>query len=289
MRRLKLTASLLVVAVAAALAVFALPAAAITDGELDGDGHPYVGLMVAQDDQGNPLWRCTGTLMSDTVFMVAGHCTEAPAAHVEIWFDSGPIDLDENYVSKSAGGDGCDDAAVTGYPCIGDVGGMPYTHPQYNPNAFFLYDLGVVKLDGDGYEMSTYGALPELDSLDSLKKGTKNGAKFTSVGYGLQRAFPDAASWKDEAERVRMVSHPKLIQVNVKGQVGDFALTLSNNAKTGGTCFGDSGGPNFLESSNVVAGVTSYGKNWTCGGQGGVYRVDRADDLAWLATFGLTP
>jgi len=40
------------------------------------------------------------------------------------------------------------------------------------------------------------------------------------------------------------------------------------------------GGPNFVGQSNVIAGVTSYGLNWTCGGTGGVYRVDRADDLA---------
>ncbi len=63
-------------------------ASAVTDGELDGDGHPYVGLMVAQDADGNPLWRCSGTLLSSTLFLTAGHCTEAPAAHVEIWFDS---------------------------------------------------------------------------------------------------------------------------------------------------------------------------------------------------------
>ncbi len=57
---------------------------------------------------------------------------------------------------------------------------------------------------------------------------------------------------------------------------------LSNNASTGGTCFGDSGGPNFLTHSNIVAGVTSFGINGNCAGTGGVYRVDRADDLAWL-------
>ena len=37
------------------------PAAAVTDGELDGNGHPYVGLMVAQTADGTPLWRCSGT------------------------------------------------------------------------------------------------------------------------------------------------------------------------------------------------------------------------------------
>ena len=62
--------------------------AQITDGVLDGNGHPYVGLMVAQDAKGKPLWRCSGTLLSSQLFLTAGHCTEAPAAHVEIWFQA---------------------------------------------------------------------------------------------------------------------------------------------------------------------------------------------------------
>ena len=72
--------------------------------------------------------------------------------------------------------------------------------------------------------------------------------------------------------------------------MGDFSLLLSNNASTGGTCFGDSGGPNFLGDSNVVAGVTSFGLNGNCAGTGGVYRVDRGWNLDWLESeFGITP
>lgn len=243
-------------------------ASAVTDGELDGDGHPYVGLMVAQGADGKPLWRCSGTLVSPTLFLTAGHCTESPAAHAEIWFAA---DVQSGIPAN-------------GYPNTGDVGGTTYTHPQYDPDAFYLHDLGVVELDEPVY-MSTYGVLPELDSLDALtpRRGQKD-LTFTAVGYGLQASFPDAASWKEQAERVRMVSHPKLLQINT-GFTGDGSLLLSNNARTGGTCFGDSGGPNFVGDSNVVAGVTSFGMNGTCAGTGGVYRVDRADDLDWLATF----
>ena len=253
-------------AAAALLATaLAVPATAITDGAPDGTGHPYVGLMVAQTAAGAPLWRCSGTLISPTLFLTAGHCTEAPAAHVEIWFDA---DVQSGIPAN-------------GYPNTGDVGGTPYTHPQYNPAAFYLYDLGVVVLD-EPMDMSAYGALPGLDQLDSLK--VRRSTTFTSVGYGLQKAFPDAAAWKEVAIRERMVAHPHLLQINT-GFTGDGSLVLSNNANTGGTCFGDSGGPNFLGDSNVVAGVTSFGLNSTCGGTGGVYRVDRADDLTWLATF----
>lgn len=248
------------------LVIAASPILAITDGEPDGEGHPYVGLMVAQDANGKPLWRCSGTLLSPTLFLTAGHCTEAPAASAEIWFDA---DMQTN-------------AAAKGYPYTGQASGTTYTHPQYDPNAFFRYDLGVVVLDAP-VVMDEYGALPGLNQLDALAK--RRGQKdltFTAVGYGLQKSFPDAASWKDQAFKVRMIAHPKLIQINVPGSVGDFSLLLSNNANTGGTCFGDSGGPNFIGDSNVVGGVTSFGKNGTCGGTGGVYRVDKADDLNWL-------
>jgi secreted trypsin-like serine protease len=258
--------ALVALGAAAMLAASATTAHAVTDGQLDGDGHPYVGLMVAQAADGTPLWRCTGTLLSPTLFLTAGHCTEAPAAHVEIWFDADVTD-----------------AVAQRYPNTGDVGGTPYTHPQYDPNAFYLYDLGVVVLD-EPYETvgDEYGELPELNELDALaRKRGKQDVTFTAVGYGLQESFPDAAAWKEDNKRVRYVATPKLNQIN-GGIVGDYALLLSNNAHTGGTCFGDSGGPNFIGTSNVLAGVTSFGLNSTCGGTGGVYRVDRADDLDWL-------
>ncbi len=54
------------------LLLSAQPAAAITGGELDGEGHPNVGLLVADID-GVPAWRCTGTLIAPRVFLTAGH------------------------------------------------------------------------------------------------------------------------------------------------------------------------------------------------------------------------
>ena len=251
------------------LALVVSPVGAVTDGEPDGNGHPYVGLMVAQTAAGAPLWRCSGTLLSPTLFLTAGHCTEAPAAHVEIWFDA---DVESGIPAN-------------GYPFNGDVGGTPYTHPDYNPNAFFFRDLGVVVLD-EPVVMPSYGALPGLNQLDAMK--TKRGQQnqmFTSVGYGLQESFPDAAAWQENNVRVRMVAHPHLIQINVPGFTGDFSILLSNNANTGGTCFGDSGGPNFIGNSNVVGGVTSFGINGNCAGTGGVFRVDRSWSLDWVNSF----
>jgi hypothetical protein len=219
--------------------------------------------MVAIDADGNPLWRCSGTLISPTLFLLAGHCTEAPAARAEIWFDA---DVDSGIPGN-------------GYPFNGDVGGTVFTHPQYDTNQFFLHDLGVVVLD-EPFESpnGVYGVLPALGVLDRLarRRGLQD-VTFTAVGYGLQQINPAFI----EAERVRMFSSPHLIQIN-GGIVGDFSVLLSNNHATGGTCFGDSGGPNFIGNSNIIGGVTSFGLNGTCGGTGGVYRVDRADDLDWL-------
>lgn len=248
---------------------------AVTSGVPDGEGHPYVGLMVADDADGNPLWRCTGTLISPTVFLTAGHCTEAPAARATIWFES---DIESH-------------KAELGYPYGGatSVDGTVYTHPDFVSSQFYMHDLGVVVLD-EPVTMSTYGALPQLGLLDPYKTARgQNKLTFTSVGYGLQASFPDATAYKDIANKIRMVAHPRLVQIGVPGAGGDFAILLSNNTNTGGTCFGDSGGPNFFKDTNIVAGVTSYGVNSNCAGSGGVYRVDTADDLAWLATFGVYP
>jgi V8-like Glu-specific endopeptidase len=243
--------------------------AEITDGQLDGEAHPYVGLMSAHDAEGKHLWRCSGTLLSPTLFLTAGHCTAADGDEVpvraEIWFDA---DVESG-------------VPANGYPAQGDAGGKVFTHPQYDPNAFYLYDLGVVVLDKP-VKKKRYGVLPKQDQLDDLaRRRGKEDLSFTAVGYGLQKSFPTAAEWKDQADKIRMYARPKLNQIN-SAYTGDFSILLSNNAHTGGTCFGDSGGPNFIGTSNVIGGVTSYGNNDTCAGTGGVYRVVRADDLDWL-------
>jgi len=225
----------------------------------------YVGLMVADDADGNPMWRCSGTLISPTVFVTAGHCTDG-ASGATIWFDS---DVESGIPAN-------------GYPFDGDVDGTPFTHPNFVPEAFFVYDLGVVILDEPGIEMPGYGALPELDVLDAMK--TRRGRQdttFTAVGYGLQWINPVFI----EAERVRMSATPRLIQINTPGFTGDFSIMLSNNHSTGGTCFGDSGGPNFIGDSNVIGGVTSFGLNGNCAGTGGVYRIDKQDDLDFINSF----
>lgn len=258
---------------AAAALLAGAPALAVNDGELDGDGHPNVGLMVALDGAGNPLWRCSGTLVSPRHYLTAGHCTYG-ATRVTIWFDA---DID-------AGRPG------NGYPFTGPVNGTPHTHPNFPTASFVVNDVGVVVLDADA-GAPPYATLPRVGDLNRLgKRRGQQDVTFTAVGYGLQQSFPDAASWKTQSDRVRMVATPKLLQINVPGFTGGFSILLSNNAHTGGTCFGDSGGPNFIGSSSVIGGVTSFAINGNCAGTGGVFRMDTDNVQDWLKTFpGLMP
>lgn len=138
-----------------------------------------------------------------------------------------------------------------------------------------MNDLGAVVLSEPVW-LSEYGALPNADQLNQLaKRRGQSDQSFTAVGYGLQQINPVFI----QRELTRMVAVPHLIQINVPGFTGDFSMLLSNNHSTGGTCFGDSGGPNFIGDSNVIGGVTSFGINGNCAGTGGVYRLDRAHDL----------
>ncbi|HET7352191.1 MAG TPA: trypsin-like serine protease, partial [Marmoricola sp.] len=69
---------------------------------------------------------------------------------------------------------------------------------------------------------------------------------------------------------------PQILQTN--GNPND-------NKGTGGTCFGDSGGPVFLD-GEIVA-VTSYGYTDNCRYLGGYQRVDIPVVQDWLEGFGL--
>jgi len=247
-------------------------ASAVTDGELDGEGHPQVVLLLMEVG-GEPMYRCSATLLSPTVVLTAGHCTsnypDEPYSGMRVFTESDVDNGNNNYPYK-----GKNSVEAKAW----------YTHPLFETGPFFLHDVGVVILKKP-IHLDTYGELPTVNQLDELASQVSNPEIiFTSVGYGLQKAFPDAASWKDQADRIRMVAYPKLNQINT-GFTGDFSLLLSNNAATGGTCFGDSGGPNFLYDTNIVAGVTSYGLNWACGGTGGVFRMDRQDVLDFVEPF----
>src|SRR5262249_366919 len=142
MRR-KLTRLLLAVAIAVGIAV---PAGAITFGQLDGNGHPNVGGLVV-DDGGQKFLICSGTLVSPTVFVTAGHCTTG--------FDEAWVTFDPDPTN----------AASLHH-------GTAYTHPQFasgganDPN-----DVGVVVLD-DQINGITPASLPTANQLGLMSKSS---------------------------------------------------------------------------------------------------------------------
>lgn len=256
---------------------------AVTDGRLDGNAHPAVVLLLMEVG-GQPAFRCSGTLLSPTVLLTAGHCTNnfpgSPYTGMRVFTESD--------VQAGIG-------VTNNYPYAGPnaIEAVYWAaHPLYETAPFFVHDVGVVVLQAPGFVLaaSQYGVLPTADQLDSLK--TQRGQKdvtFTAVGYGLQESFPDQATFLATNSRTRYMATPHLLQINVPGFTGDFSLLLSNNHSTGGTCFGDSGGPNFLGSGSTetktVAGITSFGVNGNCAGTGGVFRTDRQNVLDFVSGF----
>jgi hypothetical protein len=274
-------------ATAVLILTMAVPGSAVTNGEFDGEDHPMVGMSVYffltdhDDDLDTPdvlevSHRCSGTLISPTVYVTAGHCTFGMDKAM-LWFAADvESDRPEN------GYPFFDDPANEYFDAWGAPGwtvtGDPHTFDEYDDNAFFLNDLGVVVLD-EPVDLDEYGSLPTAGQFDDLKVGRTT--TFTSVGYGLQLANGAFVV----GERIRYRANPWLVQKDAPGFTGSFSFLLSNNAATGGTCFGDSGGPNFIGDSLTIAGITSYGLNLACGGTGGVWRLDRQDALDWVSSF----
>src|SRR3989441_3443816 len=237
----------------------------ITDGTLDGNAHPAV-VLIVMDVAGKPAFRCSGTLIAPKVVLTAGHCAGEPGEFSALRFFA-EADVQDDPTYPKSGGPNTFDAKQW------------QAHPLFTESSFFLHDVGVVVLKkAVTLPADQYGRLPTANQLDALQPGSST--VFTAVGYGLQQINPVFIV----AEKIRMFAEPHLIQID-GGIVGDFSLLLSNNASTGGTCFGDSGGPNYLGTSNVIAGVTSFGLNGTCGGTGGVFRMDRENVLDFVGRY----
>jgi hypothetical protein len=269
------------IAIVMALALFT-PVAAITNGKPDGDDHPYVGLLVFDSAPGTPGWRCSGALIAPKVVLTAGHCTDGAVAariwmYADVTYDHVPFPL-----------------YPYGGPGSGAVEGTAYTNPDYrvgNPYgggnglpAFSFRDVGVVVLD-EPIVMDHYAKLPDAGQVGDLKSKTK----IDFVGYGVSEQLkaypgqPPRSRWT--GPRVRMYAPSELVSGKFIHSPEYMRLALNPGGGSGGTCFGDSGGPDLLGGTRTVLAVNSYVTNVNCSGVGYSARVDVPVVLDWIKSF----
>jgi hypothetical protein len=288
----------------------ATPASAITTGQPDAGEHPYVGELIFFDadevdsrfDDPGSWFSCSATMLSATVIVTAGHCTFGVGSDGEstriggdgsggndIWFDFSESAHFDGFPASADYARDENDQRYQDRAAFLDASpfwhrGTAHPHPEFTEASFFTHDAGVVVLD-DPAPMGTYGEIPALDYLDQYQGDPHH--LLEVVGYGLTKSGPFTAEGGD----TRLKGDVKINSLH--GSPPDTFVLLSNNGGVphqGGTCFGDSGGPTFDDTtSNLVVAVTSFGFSSTCSGVGGAYRLDQPDDLAFLASFGITP
>lgn len=275
----------IVVLVAVLALVFAAPTTAITNGTPDGDEHPYVGLLVFDTEVPDvgivPAWRCSGSLISENVVLTAGHCTDGAVA-ARVWFDERLQEDDGTFL-------------VDDYPFGGgdSIEGTAYTNPDFAIGAgnglpgFAYRDIGIVVLDEPVLDIP-FAELPEAGAVDGLKNKTD----IDYVGYGVMEqihipghATEDAPFWV--GLRNRMYAPGEFVSGNFVHSDEFMKLSLNASKGKGGTCFGDSGGPDLLGGSDTVLAVNSYVTNGNCSGVGYSSRVDIPEVLEWIASFPL--
>jgi hypothetical protein len=249
----------LFVALAAAL-VFSAAGSAITDGVPDGDAHPEVGALLAQHAFPDGTWEeCTGTLISSRVFLTAEHC-DLGVSRVEVTFASR-----------------FDRATSTTY------WGTWYGDPDYNQTSSDPNDLAVVVLE-KAVRGITPARLPAADSLSNLA----GDQQFTPVGYGAQSVTsgPGGKTFHYQDVRYRTVG---TLNTLTKAWL---KLSMNPSHGDGGTCYGDSGGPNFLgagaSETNIIAGTTITGDT-PCRSTNVDYRLDTPAARAFLGQFVTLP
>jgi hypothetical protein len=281
--RTRLTTPLLAI-VAAMMTTLGLsgPAAAITGNYEPDFVHDYVGLLVFYTDPdpetGDPFsHRCSGTLISSTVIVTAGHCTEG-VDEGRVYFQQS---VAPDYDPDAFGGWGGD--PNTGYPY---QNGITFSQADnYGFHDFEDYpenrDVGVVVLDTPYTPPSgQFGILPGVGAVDQYvaAAGSKKDARFVTSGYGVTDHHPI----RPESFRQRLMAESYLVEG--KSSVTAYNIKTTANAAQGkgGSCSGDSGGPVFFQGTRIIAAVVSFGMNGQCAGLDFSYRLDRAPVLAWI-------
>jgi hypothetical protein len=254
-----------VVILAVLMAGIASPAWAITNGSPDGTAHPEVGALIAAKPYPDGTWSyCTGTLISPTVFLTAAHCGQAKQKTARVSFSS-------HYQS--------------GAPVYQ---GRYVADSRYKASKSDLYDIAVVVFS-TAIPGIKPARLPAADMLDRLKAdGSLKTARFTPVGYGslapIKGPHGGKFTYSDTRNRTS-ISFNALTRSWLQ-------LSLNRSRGDGGTCYGDSGGPNFLEgtgSDDLLVATTISGDDDACKATNFDYRLDSPSARHFLGGFVTLP
>ena len=265
---------LLLLVVAFAAIFSAAGAQAITYGQSDGTAHPSTGAMVYWSPS-RQTWRifCSGSLIAPQVFLTASHCT-APleAAGISLVGAS----FDPQFTTGSLP----DGTPVGGSSPV--YTGTMHTNPLYNQRHSDPQDIAVITLDQapglTPVQLPTTGLLDQMKKAGSLNQSTR----FTSVGYG------DQEPTNEPGGKVYPFTGERRVVDGSFNSLQDVWLKLSQNPAngSGGTCFGDSGGPQFL--GNVQVSITIAGDS-VCRAVNLDYRLDTPQARAFLSDFVALP
>lgn len=281
MRIRRFTVTALVLAVLSMLAVMAPSASAITGGQPDGNRHSNVGLILFYTEEGR--FRCSATLISPTVLLTAAHCTDGVLGSTLVTFDSVIAEQPPSPFPVAADpSEGYTDAEIE---AAGYLSGTAYTHPEYSgfTDLANWNDVGVIVLDKPVVGIQPATVAP-LGYLDQFAQPALNRTVFEVVGYGTEVRKPESGPQKPQP-----MSYPLIRRYTTSpGQkLTPQILQLNGNPNDvhggGGTCFGDSGGPVFL--NGYLVAVTSYTYTDNCRYLGGYQRVDIAVVQDWLDVF----
>lgn len=251
----------------------AQPASAITAGQRD-EVHTNVGLIRFTTEAGR--FRCSGTLISPTVVLTAGHCTgetaASPATNVYVSFNTDlPLDpLAPGITPAERAARAANYITGTAHPDPGWDGQLSISQQ---------HDQGVVVLDAPAtskWPGITPAPLLPVGTLDSNQGALKN-ETFTLVGYGVEIGAKKAQIVV--TERRFTTSYLK----NVQDEVVTLQISDTDSKAGGGSCFGDSGGPTFL--GRYVVGDASFVNSLQCNATGGYQRVDTPYSRAFLEQF----